>query len=450
MAALAAAVVLAVVGGVAATIAVQARANGALRRKNDELTAALGREAKANTALAAATRRVEQRYKLAMDAIGTFHTGVSEDFLLKEPRFKELRDRLLQSATNFYGKLGSLLGQEADPASQRALAQAEYQVAELTDKLGLKEAALAAHRRVLSARAALAAEPGAGSEAAADVGRSLAAVGLLHWDAGRADEAQEAFRTAEARLAEALRATPGDVSVRAALGAAREKLGWLLTERGRAREALDVLRRARSDLEMPGGPGGVPAEVRFEQALVAASLSHTYLASGDPPQAFRENRAALVIYQALAAADPKDARLRSQLALAHYNGCRDLEDMGDRTGADRELRAALEVQQALVADYPAVTAFRRMAAWLRTCTGVMSERSGNLAEAARTIRVAQAEMESLVDPKHLDTLLVHPLVSTDIHLARILGKMGDTAGSATEDRKALALESDDERGGPRQ
>ena len=338
MAALSAAVVLAVVGGAAATIAVQARANGALRRKNDELTAALGREAKANTALAAATRRVEQRYKLAMDAIGTFHTGVSEDFLLKEPRFKELRDRLLQSATNFYGKLGSLLGQEADPASQRALAQAEYQVAELTDKLGLKEAALAAHRRVLSARAALAAEPGAGSEAAADVGRSLAAVGLLHWDAGRADEAQEAFRTAEARLAEALRATPGDVSVRAALGAAREKLGWLLTERGRAREALDVLRRARSDLEMPGGPGGVPAEVRFEQALVAASLSHTYLASGDPPQAFRENRAALVIYQALAAADPKDARLRSQLALAHYNGCRDLEDMGDRTGADRELR----------------------------------------------------------------------------------------------------------------
>ena len=99
----------------------QARANGALRRKNDDLAAALGREAKANAGLAAANRRVEQRYELAMDAIRTFHTGVSEDFLLKEPRFKELRDELLRSATDFYSKLGSLLDQEADRASRRAL-----------------------------------------------------------------------------------------------------------------------------------------------------------------------------------------------------------------------------------------------------------------------------------------------------------------------------------------
>ena len=134
---------------------------------------------------------------------------------------------------------------------------------------------------MLGAREALAAEPGAGSDAAADVGRSLAAIGLLHWDAGRADEGWEAFRTAEARLAEALRAAPGDVSVRANLGASREKLGGLLAERGRTREALDVLGRARLDLEMSGGPGVVPAEIRLEQVQVAASLSYTYLHAAD-------------------------------------------------------------------------------------------------------------------------------------------------------------------------
>ena len=51
--------------------------------KNQELTVANGREAKANADLAAANGRVEQRYELAMDAIKTFHTGVSEDFLLE-------------------------------------------------------------------------------------------------------------------------------------------------------------------------------------------------------------------------------------------------------------------------------------------------------------------------------------------------------------------------------
>src|SRR5262249_12497306 len=180
----------------------------------------------------------------------TFHTGVSEDFLLKEPQFKNLHDRLLRSATDFYGKLGSLLGREADPASRRALAQAEYQVAELTDKLGLKEAALAAHRRVLAARGALAAEPEAGSEAVADLGRSLAALGKLHWHAGWADEAREALLAAEARLAEALRAAPRDASLRAVLGESRASMGELLAEQGRTREALDVLGRARSDLDV--------------------------------------------------------------------------------------------------------------------------------------------------------------------------------------------------------
>ena len=35
---------------------------------------------------------------------------MSEDFLLKEEKFKDLRNRLLKSASDFYGKLGTLLG----------------------------------------------------------------------------------------------------------------------------------------------------------------------------------------------------------------------------------------------------------------------------------------------------------------------------------------------------
>ena len=88
VAALSAAVVLATVGGTAAIIAVQAKANADLR---------------------AANMRVEQRYDLAVEAIKTFHTGVSEDFLLKQDQFKDLRDRLLKSASDYYGKLGALL-----------------------------------------------------------------------------------------------------------------------------------------------------------------------------------------------------------------------------------------------------------------------------------------------------------------------------------------------------
>ena len=159
VAALTAAVALAVVAGTATVIAVQARANAELR---------------------AANRRVEQRYELAVEAIKTFHTGVSEDFLLEQEEFKELRDRLLKSASDFYAKLSDLLGEERDVGSRRALARSNYELADLTRQVGRSEDALAAHRAVLAAREALAADPGADAVATVDVGRSLTAVaGLL-------------------------------------------------------------------------------------------------------------------------------------------------------------------------------------------------------------------------------------------------------------------------------
>ena len=113
-----------------------------------------------------------RRFNLATDAIKTFHTGVSEDFLLKEEKFKDLRNRLLKSASDFYGKLGALLGKETDLESRRALAQANFELADLTGKVGRPEDTLAAHRQVLTAREALAAESPADPEIRAEVGRA--------------------------------------------------------------------------------------------------------------------------------------------------------------------------------------------------------------------------------------------------------------------------------------
>ena len=90
----------------------------------------------ANAELSRSKAAVQARYDLAVEAIKTFHTGVSEDFLLKEDKFKDLRDRLLKSAADFYGKLGALLGKETDLASRRALAQANFELADLTGKVG--------------------------------------------------------------------------------------------------------------------------------------------------------------------------------------------------------------------------------------------------------------------------------------------------------------------------
>jgi serine/threonine-protein kinase len=63
--------------GLASVAAALAQGRAALAIKNRELVAA--------------NAKVQARYDLAVDAIKTFHTGVSEDFLLKEDQFKEIR-----------------------------------------------------------------------------------------------------------------------------------------------------------------------------------------------------------------------------------------------------------------------------------------------------------------------------------------------------------------------
>ena len=226
-------VLLSLLGGLGAVAAVQTVANA-------RLAASLARETQANTALNAANAEltrsraaVQARYKLATEAIKTFHTGVSEDFLLKEEKFKDLRNRLLRAASEFYGKLGALLGKETDLASRRALGEANAELAELTFTIGRREDALAAHRQVLAAREALAEGPGADVEARVDVGSSLTAVATLLFSTGKTDEAIATYRKAEAMLADVVRSFPENIAARGRWSSAARR--WAMSCPAQAR-----------------------------------------------------------------------------------------------------------------------------------------------------------------------------------------------------------------------
>ena len=105
-------VLLTVLGGLAVVATVQSIANARLAESLRRETSANEALNEANGQLSKSRSAVQARYELAMAAIKTFHTGVSEDFLLKEEKFKKLRDRLLNSAGEFYRKLGALLDKD--------------------------------------------------------------------------------------------------------------------------------------------------------------------------------------------------------------------------------------------------------------------------------------------------------------------------------------------------
>ena len=268
--------------GLSAVLVVQTRAKADIARSLASETRANQALAVANADLIRSKAAVQARYDLAVDAIKTFHTGVSEDFLLKQDQFKELRDRLLNSASDFYGKLSALLGDETDPASRRALAQSNFELAELTAKVGRNADALAAHRAVLVVRKALAADPTADPGTKVDVGRSLMAVASLLAATGQTTEAEATARQAEAFLTDPARSFP---SARAALAACRSWLGNLLFVTGKPAEALACYRLAKADQEALAATPGAPKETRPELALTLHRTGALLTTTGPPSEA---------------------------------------------------------------------------------------------------------------------------------------------------------------------
>jgi eukaryotic-like serine/threonine-protein kinase len=399
------------------------------------LAAVLAVQTKAGTELARSKALVQARYDLAVDAIGTFHTGVSGDFLLKQDQFKELRDRLLNSAADFYGKLGKLLGTETDLVSRRALAQAYFEVANLTQQVGRSEDALAAHSAVLTRREALAADP----ETKADVGRSLIAVASLLESTGKTVEAETTYRRAEAMLASLLQSSPSHSSTRAALAACRSGLGSLLSTTSRPADALTAYRLARADLEALAALPGASTDVSRELAITLDRLGILLAETGKPRDAEAEFRKALALRQKLADLYPAVIDFQSGLAKSHSNLARVLSETGQSSEAEAEFRRALALVRKLAEENPALTAFRTGQAVIRTNLGILLTETGKLSEAEAEHREALALYQKLADDHPAVTDFRTSLGGSHGNLGGLLTEVGRPEEAEAEDRAALAI-----------
>jgi eukaryotic-like serine/threonine-protein kinase len=395
--------------------------------------------AEANTDLSRSRAAVQERYDLAVDAIKTFHTGVSEDFLLKEDKFKSLRDRLLKSASDFYEKLGALLKEAADIPSRRALLQADFAVANLTDTVGRKEAALAAHRRVLAAQEGLAAQPQAGPEAKIDLGRSLTAIATLLEGVGKTDEAVATYRKADEMLGALAGSAPAGAPVRAALADCRSRLGYLLYTSGHADQGLTVLKQAQTDQEALAEASGASNEARRDLANTINRIGNLHLRTGRPADADIQYRRAMAIYEKLAEENPAVTEYRLRLAYTHNNLGGLLQSTGKLAESEAEFRNAMTFRQKLADDNPAVTQFRgNLALGHRNLGKVLADR-GRPLEAEAEYRKAITIYQVLADDNVSVTEFRIGLADTFNSLALLLYETGRSSQSEAEFREAMAV-----------
>ncbi len=417
VAALAASVVIAIVGGSIASTALWLRAERNYRNEQ------------------AARQDAQARYLLAMDAIKTFHTGVSEDFLLTQDQFKELRNRLLRSAADFYGRLSVLLKERSDLASRRVLAQSNFELADLTGKVGSHEDALTTHRAVLAAREALAAEPGADIGDKIEVGRSLTAIAGLLDTLGKTDDAVAAYRRSEALLA-VLEPKGAASMTRAALAESRSSLGWLLTNARQYREALVAYRLVRSDQQALTKTAGATRAHLRDLADTTNRIGLLMLREGQMSEAETNIRVALGIRERLSQENPTDSEFRRRMAESHFNLAMVTRDSNERNA---ELRKALAATQRLVDDNPAVTILNSHLANIHGVIGYGLLQTGRADEALDSFGQEEALLKSLVtahpsSPDHRSCM-----ANCQNNISTVFIRTGRTAEARSRCERALAL-----------
>ena len=431
------AALLAGVVGLAAVLVIQTKAKA-------EIALALGRETTANAALAESNNElssskaaVQGRYELAVEAIRAFHTGVSEDFLLKEEKFKSLRDRLLKTASDFYGKLAGLLGRETDTTSRRALAGANFELAMLTGMVGRQESALEAHRSVLAMRRRWRLSRGPAPLRLAEVGRSLTRVATLLESTGKTDEAIKTYREAESLLAApAMEST----EARSALADCRSRLGWLLSSTGKHAEALAALRLARADQEALAATFGASNEARRDLADTLVWIGVLLANSGRPGEAEPEYRRAVAIFQKLAEENPASVDFASGLASTHGNLGILLEKKGRPREAEAEYRAAMSIFRKLADENPAVADFRNRLAVSGINLGSLMMQTGRLKEAEGELRRALTLFQDLTKDHPAVSKFRKALATCHGNLGGVLANTGRTAEAEAEFRAALDIQ----------
>jgi tetratricopeptide (TPR) repeat protein len=420
----AAVLAVAALGGLSAVLAVQRRANADLAAKNSELDDE--------------RNKVEKRFELAQKAIALFHTGVSEDMLLKNAEFQGLRTKLLKEAAGFYADLEKLLAGQTDAKSRKALAAAYFQLAELTDKIGDKEEALAAHRKALALRRELAAAEGADIETWLDVARSLEKVaGLLRatGDTAGALAASEGERD----LAERLEAEHPTDAVRSVLAQSHNSIGCVHWDMGKLEETLTASRKALAIWQKLAEAN--PAVTEFQRGFASThdSIAIVQAMTGKPEEAVTAWGKALAIQQKLAEANPAVTEFQFDLSSTYNNIGILLLQTGKAAGALQAHQKALAIRQKLAEANPAVTESQYLVAWSLIQIGDVLSRTAKPEEAMEAYLEALAINQKLSDANPTVLGYQRDLARPHNQLGRLLARQKRFAEAFTHLDAGLAI-----------
>lgn len=296
------------------------QANAGLAEANEQLRESHRREARANDSLrrlnedlVASNQRERDRFDLALEAVRTLHGGVTSDVLLRQPELRSIRDRLLDSARAFYGRLQAEAGTANDPRSRAALGRAYHELGELTAQVGDTDSSIEVHRKALIVRRPLAQAAQPGDASRLGLAETLTALTRLYLDKNDQDGFAAAIEEARQVLdSERNQGPVQDTAHRRLLTAAYRELANALESHGRRDTAREL-----HLLALQASQRGEASDIglRAEAALTWTQLGWLFAKGGDSrAESRRAFETALELRRAIHAARPEDQGTRLSLA----------------------------------------------------------------------------------------------------------------------------------------
>jgi tetratricopeptide (TPR) repeat protein/tRNA A-37 threonylcarbamoyl transferase component Bud32 len=402
-------------------------AEGRAKQANADLAAR-------NTDLVDEQAKVEARFETALKAIAAFYTGVSQDALLRNEEFTELRTRLLKEAASFYEELERLLERQTDANSRQMLATAYFQLGDLTEKIGARPQALAVQRKALTVRRELAAAPGAGAETRLNVAQSLRAVGRLLYLTGDPAGALAAWKD-QRDIAAAVQAESPMDAARALIAQGYYSSGHVLSKMGKPADALAAEIKGREIRQQLADANPGVAQFQSDLGDSYYVIGTLLKEGGKPKEALEAFQKGLDIFQPLA--DGNRANTAFQLSLANCYG--EIGSLGKPAEGLETLKKALVIRQTMVERHPAVTEYQRNLAKSFNDIGYRLRQTGKLAEALAYYKKALAIQQKLADTHPRDPHYHGDLANSVASLGAFERTDGHPASAAAFFRQAIGI-----------
>ncbi len=401
-----------------------------------------GRAVNAENSAKAQQTRAEDREQMAINAVKRFRDSVADEPELKNtPALEGLRKRLMKEPLTFFRALRDRLQADGDTRTESLarLADASYDLGNLTHEIGDKRDALIAFQEALAIRRKLADAQPDDTEFQDKLARSHISIGALMRETGEPAQALTSFETGLAIFRRLAEAHPNVTDFQSSVAGSLNNIGTLLSETGRPDDALAAYELALAIGRKLNDTHPDVTDYQSKLAMSHDNMGSLFSTTGKPTEAIAAYKSALAIRRKLVAAHPDDTGFQSNMAMSHFNIGILLRHTGKPVESLAAYESALAIRRKLVAANPTNTEFQSDLAGSHNNIGILLRDMGKPAESMKAFESMLSIQRALADANPSVTEFQSGLADSFVNIANVLYETGTPNEALKSYTKALAI-----------